>query len=79
MSIVRRWGILALGIVLSVVGVWLLLRPEPVGWFAYAPLSDTAFIPMTSTYIPGLIILAAGIALTAGWIGFRLARLPRRS
>jgi len=82
MSIARRWGFLVLGAVGIVVGVILLLpRPEPVsfGWAAYAPLSNTTFIPFVpGSYVAGALILAVGAALAAGWAGFALGRRTKR-
>ncbi|MDJ0319180.1 hypothetical protein [Pseudarthrobacter sp. PS3-L1] len=48
------------------------------GWFAYAPLSDTAFSPDSGLRIvgpqarAGLVVLIVGVVTLAFWGGFRL-------
>lgn len=82
-SILRSYGILAAGLALLAVGVAVLaanpfLTGASFGWFAYAPLSSETFAPWLGAGILGPLALAAlGIALIAGWVGFRLGR--RRS
>jgi len=79
---VRRWGLLALGLIGMVVGLILLFRPIPssFGWTAYAPLSATTFLPyVPASYVVGAMILAVGVALAAGWVGFALGRRGMRS
>lgn len=77
MSYVRRFWAPAVGIAAIVVGV-LIMRSAPAvfGWFAYAPLADTAFVPpfMTWEFVAGAVITALGLALVAGWIGYRIGR-----
>lgn len=78
---VRRWGLLALGLVGMVVGLILLLRPIPssFGWTAYASPSATTFLPyVPASYVVGAIILAISVALAAGWVGFALGRRGKR-
>lgn len=76
-----RYGVLALGLVALAVGGVLLAQPSPsaFGWTAYAPLTNTTFVPSLlplSHYLgDGAIVI--GLALTAGWIGFRLGRRGR--
>ena len=50
--------------------------PAVFGWFAYAPLADTAFVPpfMTWEFVVGAVIAAIGLALVAGWVGYRIGR-----
>ena len=78
-SIARRWGLLVLGLVGIVVGAILLTRPGPpasFGWTAYAPLTNTVFVPpfVTPSLVFGVLLAALGIALVAGWVGFALGR-----
>ncbi|MDP9027021.1 MAG: hypothetical protein M3N46_05610 [Actinomycetota bacterium] len=81
-TLIRSYGLLALGAFGMLLGAFLLTRPTPAsfGWSAYAPLSDTAFVPsgfITGTFVLGALLLALGIALAAGWIGFALGRRQR--
>lgn len=81
-GVVRRFGVLAVGIAAIVAGVVVYqFRPTPVasfGWVAYAPLSDSTFVPFVGSEVwaAGLLVLL-GFVLVAGWIGFALGR-PRR-
>jgi heme/copper-type cytochrome/quinol oxidase subunit 1 len=81
-AIVRRWGLLVLGLVGMVAGVILLSRPATVsfGWTAYAPLSNRTYVPpeFLDPYFWGTPILVVGTALTAGWVGFALGRRMKR-
>ncbi|MEP6842042.1 MAG: hypothetical protein ABJA11_00890 [Pseudolysinimonas sp.] len=77
----RRYGILALGLIGMIVGA-ILLASRPTasfGWTAYAPLSNTAFVPpfATPSLYLGVALLAIGLVLVAGWIGFALGRRRR--
>lgn len=77
MSILRRFGILILGIALLVIGVvfYAVALPQPsFGWTAYAPLTGTTFVPTPSPNLPhyALGVIGAGLVLVAGWVGFRL-------
>lgn len=53
------------------------------GWYAYAPLAHTTFVPpQTSRTVPtvvGTLLLTAGAVLVAGVIGFRLGVRKARS
>lgn len=74
-AVVKRWGPLAVGLVLVVAGV--VMASQPVSfWFAYAPLSDGVFTTFPPSLIPtgAAAALVAGTALVAGWVGFRLGR-----
>lgn len=72
----RSWGLLVLGLIGMVVGVILLMRPAPAafGWTAYAPLTNTVYVPPfpTGTFVLGAALLLLGLALAAGWVGFAL-------
>ncbi|MEO6115065.1 MAG: hypothetical protein ABIP33_01665 [Pseudolysinimonas sp.] len=80
-GILRRFGILALGVI-AMIGGGILLNNRPAaafGWTAYAPLTNTTFVPpfVTPTLYLGVGLILIGLALTAGWIGFRLGRRQR--
>jgi heme/copper-type cytochrome/quinol oxidase subunit 1 len=68
------WTLPIVGVVSLVVGVLLITKKEPAsfGWFAYAPLSNEAFTPMSPFNVAGLIVVVAGLILIAGWVGFQL-------
>ena len=74
-SVLLRWGLLALGLALAVVGIVVASQPTPYGWFG-SP--DGAFIQLPSPLMVLLAgaaaALAAGIALVSGWAGYRLGR-----
>lgn len=87
-----RWvsvSIVILGSVTAVIGLVLFLLPSgsaSFGWFAYAPLSNTAFFPSGVLLTPrsqiGIVLLVIGLALLAfgaGWaLGQRQAAGQRR-
>ena len=81
-AVLRQWGLLVLGLIGMIVGELLLTRTTPAsfGWTAYAPLSNTLYVPsiVTGTLILGALLMALGLALTAGWVGFRLGRRTKR-
>jgi hypothetical protein len=56
---------------------WFESRPAP-GWFAYAPLSDTTYVPR-GTPAPGTAVLlsGAGALLIGGAAGFVVGRRSR--
>lgn len=66
-----------LGLVLLGTAAWVASRPAP-GWFAYAPLSDTAYVP-GGTFTPGTAVLlsGAGALLLGGAVGFGVGRRSR--
>jgi heme/copper-type cytochrome/quinol oxidase subunit 1 len=75
---IARWSVLIIGLVAIVIGIVLVAqRQSSFGWFAYAPLTDLSFMPVSSLNIAGLLVLAVGLVLVAGWVGFMIAR--RRS
>jgi heme/copper-type cytochrome/quinol oxidase subunit 1 len=72
--------VLAVGSVLSVVGVVVLAvasaRPVSFGWFAYAPLSDTTFTAdgvhlFSTASLVGAVVLVIGLLVLAAWLGYR--------
>ena len=80
-GIVRRYGLLALGLVAMIVGAVLLvvgLQPtSSFGWTAYAPLSHTVYRPtptVTPLFLIGAALAGAGLALTATGIWQAVAR-----
>ena len=82
-ALLKRWGLLALGLVLAVGGLIVAgSQPATFGWFAYAPLSDSLFMPALSPLVVmptgAAAMLAVGLVLVAGWAGFRLARRSPR-
>lgn len=77
MTLLRKYGVLALGAVLTVAGAVLMLtQPVSFGWTAYAPLSSNTFVPpwASSGMIAGFLLLVLGLVAIAGWVGFRLGR-----
>lgn len=78
-ALVKRWGVLVIGLVLAVGGLVVSgSQPTSFGWFAYAPLSDSFFMPAPSPLVVmptgAAAMLAIGVALIAGWAGFQLGR-----
>jgi heme/copper-type cytochrome/quinol oxidase subunit 1 len=66
-----------LGLVLLGAAAWFESRPAP-GWFAYAPLSDTTYVPGGAS-APGAAVLlsGAGALLIGGAVGFVVGRRSR--
>jgi heme/copper-type cytochrome/quinol oxidase subunit 1 len=66
---------LVAGVLLVGVGAWFASRPTTVGWFAYAPLSDTTFTPPRPwAHTLGLAAVGAGLLVlgfVAGWVSAR--------
>lgn len=82
-ALVKRWGVLALGLVLAVGGLIVSTgQPASFGWFAYAPMSDRFFMPAPSPFIVmptgAAAMLAIGVILMTGWAGFQLGRRAPR-
>lgn len=78
----RNYGLLLVGGVLSVVGAVLVVtQPVSFGWTAYAPLSSNSFVPPWPTpgVVAGLVLLFVGLVTIAGWVGFRLGRARSQS
>ena len=67
-----------LGLVLLGTAAWVESRPAPGGWFAYAPLSDTTYVPR-GTFAPGaaVLLVGAGALVLGGAIGFVVGRRSR--
>lgn len=77
-----------LAVALMLLGVLLVLAgTNPVGtgaasfgWFAYAPLSNTTFLPLGDVTLlgpggaAGIIAVIAGLVLLAFWSGYRTGR-----
>jgi heme/copper-type cytochrome/quinol oxidase subunit 1 len=79
---VRTYALLVVGMAAIIAGVLLMLRgpaTAPLGWTAYAPLSNTTFAPsfVSPVFAFGVAVLVAGAALVGGWVGFAFGRRPR--
>ena len=80
-------GVVVLAALLVLTGTLLMLLPtEPttIGWFAYAPLPQTVFVPDAGVLVSpralvGLILAAVGALALAVWGGWAFARrgIPR--
>ncbi|MFE6968641.1 hypothetical protein [Isoptericola sp. NPDC057653] len=60
--------------------LWVLTRPvgyASFGWFAYAPLSDTVFVPGSSRLMGMWVLFGLGALLTGLGGGFLLGRRRR--
>ncbi|MCS0500517.1 hypothetical protein [Protaetiibacter mangrovi] len=82
MRFLRKFGLLLVGGVLSVLGAVLLVtQPVSFGWTAYAPLSSNTFVPLWPTpgIVAGVVLLIVGFVTIAGWVGFRLGRARSQS
>lgn len=66
------WLVAVAGVVLTVLGVWLLTRPQ-IGWAAYAPLSDATYAPWGPSW-GGILALGTGCAAWGGVLGHVVAR-----
>jgi hypothetical protein len=76
-AVVRSYGILIIGLVLMGLGVAFVTpatRAEGFGWYAYRPGPEVTLLAAPLT-MPGLVLLAMGIALAAGWVGHRIAQV----
>ena len=78
----RRFGLLVLGVAVLIGGVVLyaasLPRPS-FGWSAYAPRTATTFVvdPGPDLVPAAMGLIAAGLVLIAGWVGFQLGHRRR--
>ncbi len=75
-------SLFALGLVLAVVSVVLFAIPRPTasfGWYAYAPLSSTTFVPPEGDTRQAFAFgaAAAALVLIAGSVGWWLGRRNR--
>jgi len=80
MSFVKRYWFPAVGVAVLLTGTMILhTTPTSFGWFAYAPLSDTAYVPpfVQPQTVAGLAVIALGLVLVAGWVGFVIGRRDR--
>ncbi|MEV0891612.1 hypothetical protein [Promicromonospora sp. NPDC050262] len=70
--------LVVLGLALLGAAAWVGSRPASFGWFAYAPLSDTTYVP-GGTSSPGTVALlsSAGTLLLGGAAGFAVGRRSR--
>jgi hypothetical protein len=79
-TVIRRFGILMLGIVVLLLGVWQFVWSDVevtnvrFGWTAYAPLSNTTYSPTPSSLPIALMLIVAGFALIAGWCAVGVGR-----
>ena len=80
-ALFRRWGLLALGLALSVAGMVVASQPFSFGWFGYADGGTfMQFSPDLVVMSPvAAVLLLAGVAAIAGWAGFRLGRRARHA
>lgn len=85
-SQLRTRLLLIVAIVAVIVGTGIVVttrsQPASFGWFAYAPLSSTIFIPdgvhiISTGGLVGAAVLAVGLIALAFWAGLRVAH--RRS
>ncbi|MFE5342849.1 hypothetical protein ACFQ80_21700 [Isoptericola sp. NPDC056578] len=65
---------LVVGVVLLLVGIRIELPRAGSGWFAYAPLSGTVFVPGNGLYWFGPALVGAGALLVGLGGGFLLGR-----
>ena len=67
--------LVVVGLALLVAAVWAGTRPMTYGWFAYAPLSETTYVPYRGM-TPGTTALLAGLGalLVGGAAGFVVGR-----
>ncbi|MFE6234666.1 hypothetical protein [Cellulosimicrobium sp. NPDC057862] len=68
-------ALLLVGVGLLVAASWVASRPASFGWFAYAPVSGTAFVPSGVFGVGRAAFLAgAGALLVGGAVGFLVGR-----
>ncbi len=85
------WGRVA-GILIPVTAILMVLLGTAIilvagseasfGWFAYAPLSNTTFLPEGMVYLgassrAGMGLCGAGLVVLAFWTGYRTGRRRR--
>ncbi|WP_429389030.1 hypothetical protein [Paenarthrobacter sp. TE4293] len=70
-----------LGLIAVIVGVIVAWNGtnEPVGWFAYAPLSDSVFVGDNGSFVSkgtqlGLAVAGAGLLVLVFWAGLAVGR-----
>lgn len=68
-------ALVLVGVALLAVAAWVASRPTSSGWFAYAPLSGTTFVPRGAYPLGTAALLAgAGALLVGGAVGFVVGR-----
>ncbi|MGM7423279.1 hypothetical protein [Cellulosimicrobium sp. CpK407] len=68
-------ALVLVGVALLAVAGWVASRPTASGWFAYAPLSGTTFVPGGAYPLGTAALLAgAGALLLGGAVGFVVGR-----
>ncbi|MFI2362450.1 hypothetical protein [Promicromonospora sp. NPDC019610] len=71
-------ALVVVGLALLGTAAWVGNRPAPTGWFAYAPLSDTTYVPGgVSSPRTVAVLSAAGTLLLGGAAGFAVGRRSR--
>ncbi|MEX1078992.1 MAG: hypothetical protein WED09_07795 [Homoserinimonas sp.] len=79
-AVFKRWGLLAVGLILVIVGLTIANQPLTFGWFGYADGTFARFSPaLVAIPTAAALALGAGIAIIAGWLGFRLGNRSGRS
>ncbi|WP_403020554.1 hypothetical protein [Salinibacterium sp. GXW1014] len=70
-----QWTFL-LGLLTIITGaaIGLAQQPASFGWFAYAPVNGSVFVPMMPSTLPGLILVGTGLLVTGVGIGGMLRR-----
>ncbi len=78
----KVWFLIA-GLLLAAGGigalVWDYNQVRTFGWFAYAPLSETEFAPVSAAHVIGKLGLVAGTLLASSYLGFRHGSKPSGS
>ncbi|WP_369374037.1 hypothetical protein AB1046_07845 [Promicromonospora sp. Populi] len=71
-------ALFVIGLVLLGAAAWVESRSTSYGWFAYAPLSETTYVPAGAYSLGTAALLAgAGTLLIGGAIGFVVGRRSR--
>jgi hypothetical protein len=81
-QIVARYAVVSAGALLMLIGALILafrpgLREPSLRWAAYAPLSQTVFVPGigSALLVPiAIILVIIGFCAVAAWIGFQIGR-----
>jgi hypothetical protein len=81
-QIVARYAVVSAGALLMLIGALILAfrpgLPEPsLRWAAYAPLSQTVFVPGIGSALLepiAIILVIVGFCAVAAWIGFQIGR-----